>query len=147
MIVLSPRLALSVLTMTDETNRDAESETARRNEPWNGAPPKQHPSDHAEAVYSLMHDHADAYLTLTELVQHETTRKVLAMLSVNQSSVRMQELYAAANVSDRTVRKHVNKLEDNHLIERTRHPTAIKPVSDDIDVLISEVVSLAYDSF
>lgn len=63
------------------------------------------------------------YFATVNAVQHDTQRRILYALVQGSGVTDRDEIAEVANVSDRTVRKHTNRLEEHDLVERPDHNT------------------------
>lgn len=100
-------------------------------------------ADNLLTMQRLREENPRAVFALTNAVQKDTQRKILAALTLGLCGSTYEELDKYLTVSKRTQRKHVKKLEENGIVERVdSRSTAISFVSNEMEVLAAEMVSL-----
>jgi DNA-binding transcriptional ArsR family regulator len=70
-------------------------------------------------IAELCRENPEAYIGLTEAIHNSTQRKILYTLVNGLGDASYTELDQTTTVSRRSLRKHISRLEDAGLVERT----------------------------
>jgi DeoR/GlpR family transcriptional regulator of sugar metabolism len=93
-------------------------------------------------VLAVQRDHPDLHFRIVDAVRHDTQRPILWALVSTGGRVTYDDLAEFCTTSDRTVRKHANRLVDDGLLERTNaNLVFFEFASDAAEVLIRETLS------
>lgn len=107
-------------------------------------------SEHSTAtmlrVYQLQREQPQHYLTICKSVQESVNRAVLtAVAETNQAEYKDIQRYTEA--SKRTIRKRLNELEENRIIEkRNSGILTVAFASEDTALLVKDALSMFYDT-
>lgn len=95
------------------------SKSIRSTEEAEGYPSDDLPGAVTETeLTEIQKQHSREFFACTNAVQHETQRAILTALVHNSGECTYEMIEPYSHVSQRTVRKHVGKLEEQNVVDR-----------------------------
>lgn len=95
----------------------------------------------SDELLAMQQDHFGVYSSLVDAVRHDTQRKILAAVYDGMGGVSYDEIDRYVTVGRRTVRKHLKKLEDADVLERsTGRSGAVSFASFEAEALAEHVL-------
>lgn len=82
--------------------------------------PSGKPRGGSPQLVRYQRQHPQEYFAAMNAVQHDTQRRIVHAIVHGLGDATYSEIRELSNVGDRTIRKHVSKLEENGLVERRR---------------------------
>ena len=97
-------------------------------------------------LVEVQRENPEAYHESINAVQHDTQRRLIWAVIQNDGRVSYRELDDFVNVTERTQRKHLQKLEEAKLLQRIdANFTFVEFYSQDAEVLAHHALSTWYD--
>jgi DNA-binding HxlR family transcriptional regulator len=96
----------------------------------------------AESIISVQENQPETYFAVVDAIRHETQGKVLEALNLHRGSITKEELEKYLTVTDRTLRKHLTRLDKQSLIVKdTSRTTVVSFKSEDVELLVAHALS------
>jgi DeoR/GlpR family transcriptional regulator of sugar metabolism len=100
----------------------------------------------ASELVKIQRQHPEQFFTCVKAAEHDTQRKILHATLQGRGSTDYDEIRQLSTVCDRTLRKQVNKLEENGLIERVNSRVVrIAFTSFEVRVLVAHTLDCYYN--
>lgn len=101
--------------------------------------------DHAIRLYRLQHDHPRIHAETVAACRDANRRPVLAALLHNDGRATYDELAVYASCSGRTIRRHIDALEDAGIVTRQHsRPVIVSFASEAAELLTNDALSRHY---
>lgn len=101
----------------------------------------------AETIINLQESNPDQYFAVLDALRHDTQGKVLEALNIHRGSIPKEELAKYVTVSDRTLRKHLTRLDEQSLIDKdTSRTTVVSFESQDVELLVAHGLACLKDN-
>lgn len=95
----------------------------------------------------LQRQHPEAHLTVTNAVQHDTQRRIIHALVHGLGDATYNEIRELSTVGDRTIRKHVARLEDAGIVRREQSWIGLVTVAgEDVLRLMEHALDCYYNT-
>jgi len=100
-----------------------------------------------ERIITIQEANPDEYFAVVDAIRHQTQGKVLEALNLHRGSITKGELQKYVTVSDRTLRKHLTRLDERSLIDKdTSRTTVVSFASENVELLVAHGLACLSDS-
>lgn len=98
-------------------------------------------------VGTVVVENPELHFAAVDAVRHDTQRRILYTIVAIDAPATYETIGEYIDRSDRTLRKHAKRLEDTHLVDRSKGKApAFQPATDTADVLIRHALTLYFDA-
>lgn len=98
-------------------------------------------------VGQLIRERPALHFAAVDAVRHDTQRRILYTIVAIDAPATYDEIGRHCDRTDRTIRKHAQRLEETELVERVDSKQAsFHAASDDADALIRHALTLYFDA-